>query len=686
MASFFKSLLFTIRAESKANEITITGLGTKMFFKELSRVFGTVRFQNGMFYKVKGRAFSISRFFLYDFYLICQMMLEKGSAYYNRANIKELLQELEKLPEIERISKTFPSRFDRKELERFKFQPLPHQSEFFEEYDKNTQRYDLNGYILASPPGTGKTVTSLMLQAMLNKDIVLVFSPKNALNEVWEETLSEIKGAKAWIYPDVVIGNNYTHYVFNHENTSFALDTVKSILKKNKNANIGVIVDECHKFTELSADQTNNLIDIIRLCQSADVLFMSGTPFKALGRELLPFLLSTDPTFGQRELEGFRKIFGASGMAAREILSARIGRTLYHVEKSEVVSNDETTFIVKVKVPNGERFTLPSIRKKMQEFVTERVEYYQKNSPKMVADYQRFVEQHRKTLVTKEQFAEFQKYKTYAELIRNTKKLTELKKEMVFCNLYERKQILPSLNSADRALFSDVKSVYKYVNLKIQGEALGRILGAERTACNEAIVNHIDQGKIYSEKADLHGEDFDLDDIFDLSESKVVMFTDFVRVLQTTERILKSRGYHPEVVYGETNNDLTGIISRFEKDPKINPIVATFKSLSTAVPLIMSDTCVLLNVPYRDYIYKQTTARIDRIGQKHPVKILEYQLDTGDIDNISTRSKDLMEWSRKMVESLLGIESTDVEDYDDVAVNEVHDVPLQSNESLIAKW
>lgn len=71
---------------------------------------------------------------------------------------------------------------------------------------------------------------------------------------------------------------------------------------------------------------------------------------------------------------------------------------------------------------------------------------------------------------------------------------------------------------------------------------------------------------------------------------------------------MKGKGH----LYGETNKDLSSIIKLFRDDPKINPVVATFKSLSAAVLLIMTDTCVMLNSPYRDHVRRQTISRVNR--------------------------------------------------------------------------
>jgi hypothetical protein len=156
-------------------------------------------------------------------------------------------------------------------------------------------------------------------------------------------------------------------------------------------------------------------------------------------------------------------------------------------------------------------------------------------------------------------------------------------------------------------------------------------------------------------KPAMDGESWDSFDYFEASNSKVVFFTDYVEVLREAESQFKAIRFKPVVVYGDTNKDLSKLLESFEKDPKANPAIATYKSLSTAVPLTMADSVVLLNVPYRDYIYQQTTSRVDRLDQKHPIKIYHLYLDTGEIPNISTRSNEILEWSRDMVERLLGI-------------------------------
>ena len=43
-------------------------------------------------------------------------------------------------------------------------------------------------------------------------------------------------------------------------------------------------------------------------------------------------------------------------------------------------------------------------------------------------------------------------------------------------------------------------------------------------------------------------------------------------------------------------------------------MIATYKSLSTAVPMTMADVMIMVDTPFRDYIFQQTIARINRLG------------------------------------------------------------------------
>jgi hypothetical protein len=191
------------------------------------------------------------------------------------------------------------------------------------------------------------------------------------------------------------------------------------------------------------------------------------------------------------------------------------------------------------------------------------------------------------------------------------------------------------------------------VNLKVQGEALGRILGKKRTQCNVDMLGAWDRYKVTDMQT---GEKFDttLIDIIENSVKKTVVFTSYVEVVDRAAEIITGEGGFPLKVYGETNNELPQIVTQFDRDVRSNPLIATLQSLSTAVPLIMANTVIFLNAPYRDYIYDQACSRVDRLGQTEVVQIFDVYLDTGKEANISSRSLDIMAWSKSMVDQMLG--------------------------------
>lgn len=652
MFSTIYSVFGHISVFQDSTRIIVTGIRSYRILKEINKLLGTSRVASGMFYTVTGSRIEIPLFFAFDFLVLIRLLKENPTQLVSPEMYVVIEEKLIELPIFLQTKKIFPSKLNKKCLDVFTVSPLPKQADFFPIYDQDTQRYGMKGYILASAAGTGKTLTSLFLSEMLESEVTIVFSPSNALENVWDKTFKTFykKIPITYVYGQKLPEGPKRYYVFSHDNMKFA----KEFIEKNlKNKKINIIIDECQAFTTLTSDRTLLLIEICKLLKCENVLFMSGTPFKALGAEVIPFLKCADPYFVSTSEERFKKVFGVSGTRALNILSARIGRSMYKVEKSEVVNNVVVNIDLKVTVPNGERFTMDKIRTKMEKFVTERVNYYKFHRFEYDEDYIRIVKIYEDSLKDKTSLMKLNIYKKEIELIRKSKDLRVVKEEIMRCNSFERKELIPNLPSGLKDRFRDCRSVYKYVALKIQGEALGRILGKERLECNLAILENISNAKIYCEDWELNGESWELEDIFASASGKTVFFTDYVEVVQLAESLFKEMKMTPGMVYADTNKDLTSTIARFEKDPKLNPLIATFKSLSTAVPLIMADTIVMLNVPYRDYIYTQSVARLDRLGQKNTVKIYHAYLDTGELPNISTRSKEIMSWSKEMVSILM---------------------------------
>lgn len=212
---------------------------------------------------------------------------------------------------------------------------------------------------------------------------------------------------------------------------------------------------------------------------------------------------------------------------------------------------------------------------------------------------------------------------------------------------------MPVLTKKMRDEFKEIRSIVKYYMLKVQGEALGKVLGQDRIKCHEAML----KGHWF-EKHTVGGKEM-LDpitpaQIVDSALKKTIFFTSYVPVVDAADKFFRDQGYHPVLVYGKTNNDLAAHVGSFEKNPDINPLCATFASLSTAVPMVMANNTIMMNVPFRSYEYEQAVARTDRNGQDSPVHIWNVRLNTGAKPNISTRSHDIMAWSKAQVEEILG--------------------------------
>lgn len=662
IGDLFNNLVGNVTVSETNKYITITGINRDKLRANILTLWGTSRIFDGIVERSGPAGIKFHSFFAVDLKYIFEKIasapqrIEGSKRAYTKA--LELLVTNTWLKNIN--SKYFKEKLDYNALKRLNVKLYDHQMEFLKVYDRKTQEYELRGYLLGAAPGSGKTITGYALSECLNTNTTFCIVPKNAVERVWVATAESIfkEPVKYWYSTSnmpIEVGKRY--YIAHYEQ----LDKVLEFVRKNKSqlGTINIVLDESHNFNDLKSERTKRFVDLVRESDSISTIFSSGTPVKAMGSEVIPIMRCIDAYFNEATEKIFKEIFGVSSTKALDILANRMGLVTFKVVKANVVGNKVDTYDVDVTMPTGKEFTLDNIRKLMTNFVLERTNFYKKNMNIFLQDYFNAIDFFKKNhCKSKSELEDLNMYLNYAKTMHKGYDSIAHAQLAIFCNNYEKKVIIPKLPPELKTKFVEAKSVYKYVQLKIQGEALGRILGKARTQCNVNMVRAMDNYVIRKGDLPLSGINTTLPDLINQGKKKTVIFTSYIEVVDVCNEILKERGFKPIIVYGDTNKDLPKLVSDFEKIPDLNPIIATYQSLSTAVPLIMANQGVMLNAPFRIHEYEQAVSRMDRIGQTETVNIFNIFLNTGKEVNISTRSVDIMAWSKTMVDSIMGIDTS----------------------------
>jgi|GEM_PF-3093024 len=626
--------LFSLKIEENGNLIKISNFPVKRFKRDLYRKYGTSR---------------VLKFFYEKF----GFLGITSSLILHKSFLPELIYLLNQFPrydnEIEIIINNtwlkstkidFESRVKTSLLSELKLPLKPYQAEFLKIYDEKKQKYFLNGYILAFEQGLGKTITSLALMHCLEKDAIIVIAPKSTIRTVWKNEIDKIFKKKQDVF---VIGDSIKKarfYIFNYE----ALDKLQMILKYLlMSKNVGIIVDESHNFRNVDAKRVIRLQSIAKITKANDILLMSGTPIKALGSEMLPALHLLDPFFDDFAAKIFKEAFGVNVPVALDILKNRLGLMMHRKMKSEVLNIPPKSYQeVYIKVSDGDKYTLDSVKKQVLDFIKEREKYYKGEREKYENDYKEVMKFLEMKLKGDEKFEEYKEVVEYLKRNGYDSRNKNLVQKVAKANKYEKEVLRPMLSSEMKKKFDRSKAVVKYLNLKIMGEVIGGLLNNLRAEMFSKMI-----------------KESPLCEIIKKSQKKTVCFTTYTDVLKEAEKYVRSQCKNePILVFGETSSGILVHLKKFKEDTKANPLLATIQTLSTGVTLVEANTIVFLNQPWRYTDRNQAEDRVHRIGQDTPVFVYTFILDTGIKENLSTRMEDIVSWSKDMFSGIVGEEAS----------------------------
>lgn len=626
---------------TRQGTVIIKGLAANLIERDIRSVWNTSKITSSMFSKLTRSEVRFPSFFALEFIYILKRLKSERRASTPVRSLNALISALEEHTWVGDINKPVTPWLDYKAMSLSIYKPLPHQQEFFANYERTKIQYNLRGMMLAVGAGGGKSQTALMLSLGVQADYTIIVSPLNAVFRVWEKTLTEEVRVNQhpFIYARDKEPNakKTKYFVYHYEALDKAVEFAKTLRGK-----VMIVLDESHNLNDIKSLRTQKFLELVDVSNASDVIYMSGTPIKALGFEAIPLIRGIDPLFNDRAELAFKKMYGRDASRSLDILKNRFGLISHIVTKDQFMPSHPEEIPVKVAIPDGDKYTLEFLSKLMADFIVERSKHYAGIRPDAIKYYDSIMDIHRKTLTTSAEKEECRKYDAVIKKFKNAGfDPTNDGDLAVFTNQYEKTRIHPSIPQSERNKFKDIKSIVKYPILKVRGECLGRILMKERMRCHLDMLDHLD-----------------LQSLIESSEKKTLIFSSYVEVINKLMTVLETLKYKPLKVHAETNSNLPAIIKRFTEDDSINPLGATFQSLSTAVPITAANGVIMLNAPWRSYEYDQAVARAWRIGQDKQVRVYNCTLDTGDKPNISTRSSDIMEWSKQQVDAIIGVKGT----------------------------
>lgn len=636
-----------VKVTEQNGVITVDGINAAV----LTKVFiaftnNTTKVVNNIFLTKDKYSFSFYSFYAVEVNFLLLKAMDMLKSWSTTQTIRRIIDGLKENTWLKSTVNPPPPMVDLRFLQNLKWTPKPHQLEFIKVYGEMVPKYDLHGYLLSSKPGSGKTFADLAVAACVIPrsiaQVKIIISPKNAVDLVWDATVKEVFKRVPTSWSSTTPGPapyGKEYYIFHYEAMDRALELAQQLLQTG--VRYFVIVDESHNFNVLTSQRTQNLIQLCNMTPWPTYsIWASGTPVKAMGTEIMSILAAIDRKFTPQVASSFKRAFNTDKRGAMEIVAHRFGVITYKAPDVQTVKNEPIIKDIKVKIPDPSPFTMDAIRLEMRAFHEQQIQFYKSNMSAYRAIFEECVQEHRMTLKTVEQKKMFNQWVDSVSAIRSSSAQGGMPDPAIahWAKVYETEVLIPSLAPESAKRFLQVRTIVKTLRQKVQGEALG-LLGKRRSECITQIALHADILPIIGD-----------------AEGKTMIFSTYVNPVEAVSQRLEKAGLTPIRIFGPTASDVTARVAEFTKNPEINPITTTYMSLSTAVPVIAANTEIMLDFPFRDYIFQQAVARVSRMGQTRQCYIYCLVLDTGTKENISSRSQDIMEWSKEISQIIMGDE------------------------------
>lgn len=110
-------------------------------------------------------------------------------------------------------------------------------------------------------------------------------------------------------------------------------------------------------------------------------------------------------------------------------------------------------------------------------------------------------------------------------------------------------------------------------------------------------------------------------DILESTTDKVIIFSNWTKVINPLYIKLRSLGYNPALVTGETKDPI-GEMNKFQSDTTCKVILGTTPALGTGYTLTAANTVIFIDEPWSKAIKDQAEDRCHRIGTKGTVNII----------------------------------------------------------------